>query len=187
MLVLIQHIDESILYFIHITCSSSFLDAWVPLLRNPFFWSPLYLFLFIFMWKNFGIIGLWWCLFFFICFVFCDFISASLFKPLFHRVRPCNDMSLFFTIRDLVTCGNGFSFPSSHASNHVGLATYMIFTLKHKFKYIKILAILWAALVCYAQLYVAVHYPSDILGGALLGLLIGWLMSLYGKKKCGVL
>ncbi len=184
MLGFIQHIDESVLYFIHVTCGNLFFDTIMPLIRNPYFWSPLYLFLLVFMWKNLGKKGLWWCAFFFVTFVFSDFISASLLKPFFHRLRPCN-ANLFFTIRELIPCGSGFSFPSSHATNHFGMAMFMIITLQHVYKFVTPFSLFWAILICYGQLYVCAHYPSDILGGALLGSLIGLFFGKYFNRRFG--
>ena len=185
MVEVIQHIDESILHGIHVSGGNAWLDQVIPFFRNPYFWSPIYLFLLVFMWKNYGKQGMVWCLFFLMTFVFCDFISASIIKPMFHRLRPCNNEMLSFSVRQLIACGSGFSFPSSHATNHFGFACFMITTLQHRFRIVRPLVLLWALLVCYAQLYVCVHYPSDILGGALLGIVIGWLFGRYFTKRFG--
>ncbi len=187
MLEQIRHTDETVLHFIHVTCGSDVLDQIIPLFRNPYFWSPVYLFLLVYMWQKFGRQGLLWCLFFFVTFVFCDFVSASFIKPMVQRLRPCHNEGLYFVIRELVHCGNGFSFPSSHATNHWGFAAFMIGTLAQRYPMVRWWAILWASVVCYAQLYVCVHYPSDIFAGALLGSLIGWAFSRYFTKRFGKL
>lgn len=181
----IQYIDEQILQWIHVQQGNALLDSFMPLIRNPYFWAPLYLFLLVYMYMNFGKKGLWWCAFFFMTFVFCDFISASILKPFVHRLRPCRNPELGFMIRNLVACGSGFSFPSSHATNHFGMAMFMSLTwLKHSIK-AQVIAFVWAALICYAQLYVCVHYPSDILCGALLGCCIGAFFSAYYNRRIG--
>jgi undecaprenyl-diphosphatase len=185
MLQTIQHIDEIILKFIHVSCANQLLDTILPFFRNPYFWAPVYLFLLVWISLQYGRKGLWWCLFFFITFVFCDYVSASILKPLIHRIRPCNNEFLSFTLRNLVVCGSGYSFPSSHATNHIGFAVFMMYTIGHLSKWITPLAILWALLVCFSQLYVGVHYPSDILGGALLGSLIGLFFARYFNKRLG--
>ncbi len=177
------NIDERIFEFIHLDFQNSFLDAIIPYFRKPLFWSPIYLFLLFFMLKKYKLNGLFWCLFFLLTFAYCDLISASVLKPYFHRARPCHIVHLEFTIRELVRCGNGFSFPSSHASNHFGLSIFMYFTLGKIFISLKPLVIFWAILVCFSQIYVGVHYPSDILGGAILGIIIGRLMSYFFNKK----
>ena len=181
----IQHIDEALLRFIHVNLGSSWLDTLMPLLRNPYFWAPVYLYLLVFLWRSYGIKGLWWCLFFIMTFAFSDFISASLIKPWVHRVRPCNENHVLFTIRHLIDCGSGFSFPSSHATNHMAFAVFISLTIGKKYRIAIPLAFLWALLVCLAQLYVCVHYPSDILAGSLLGALIGWFFARYFQVRFG--
>ncbi|MBK7762744.1 MAG: phosphatase PAP2 family protein [Bacteroidetes bacterium] len=183
----LQHIDEALLRKIHLTWANSFLDEVLPFFRNPYFWAPVYLFLLVYMLMNHGKKGLWWCTFFVITFVFCDYISASIIKPLIHRIRPCNFNELSFTIRPLVICGSGYSFPSSHATNHFGMAMFMITTLFTTSKYILPLALFWASLICYSQLYVCVHYPSDIIAGATLGSVIGYLFGRYFRLRFGEL
>ena len=183
----IQHIDELVLHFIHVSCGNAYLDILMPYLRNPFIWSPFYLFLLVFMLKNYGSKGALWLMFFFFTFVFCDFISASLIKPLVQRLRPCHQQSLSFIIRELIPCGSGFSFPSSHATNHFGLAFYMIITLQRGFKLVKPLVLSWAFIICYAQLYVCVHYPSDIVAGAALGSCLGWFFGTYYNRRFAAL
>lgn len=69
--------------------------------------------------------------------------------------------------------GNG-SFTSSHAANHFGLAMFLYATLKNYLGKWMLLFFVWAFFICYAQVYVGVHYPFDILGGAVLGCLIGY-------------
>jgi undecaprenyl-diphosphatase len=76
-------------------------------------------------------------------------------------------------MRLLVECGSGYSFPSSHATNHFGMSLFLYFSFGKFYKWIKPTVILWAALVAYAQVYVGVHYPLDVVFGALLGFLIG--------------
>ena len=183
----VQHIDEILLRSNHLGCANPVLDTLTVFFRNPYFWAPVYLFLLIWMFQSFGQKGLWWCGFFLLTFLFCDAISASLIKPIIHRIRPCNDLELPFTLRQLVHCGSGFSFPSSHATNHVGFAVFIILTLRHIHKWVVPLAISWALVICFSQVYVAVHYPSDILGGAILGSAIGWFNARYFKYRIGIL
>lgn len=183
----IQHIDEQVLKAVHLGMAHPWLDEIVVLLRNPYFWSPLYLFLLVFMYRRYHRQGLMWCLFFFITFVFCDYISASLLKPWVHRIRPCNDDFLSFAMREFIRCGSGYSFPSTHATNHFGFAVYMVFTLRPLTRWVLPLSLTWAFLVCFAQLYAGVHYPSDLLAGALLGSLLGRWNAYYFTHRYGQL
>lgn len=174
--------DFRIWYYINCLWRSDFLDTVMPFVRNQFFWAPLYLFLLILMVYNFGWRGLVWCAGFLLCFALGDFISASIIKPLVHRTRPCNDPRLAELVQLIVPRSYGYSFPSSHAANHFALGTFMAVTLRRRVKGIWPVPMLWALLVGYAQVYVGVHFPFDVLCGSLLGIAIGlfvaWLYHL---------
>jgi membrane-associated phospholipid phosphatase len=94
-------------------------------------------------------------------------------KPTIQRVRPCNQVDMQKTVVLRVHCGGGYSFTSSHATNHFALAVFLIFAIGRHFRRIAIPLLLWAASIAYGQVYVGVHFPLDILGGALLGTMIG--------------
>jgi undecaprenyl-diphosphatase len=75
-------------------------------------------------------------------------------------------------LRDLISCGGWFSFPSNHATNHFGLAAFWfgaIWRIKGQ-KWYWLWA--WALLICFGQVYVGKHFPLDILAGALYGITI---------------
>lgn len=74
------------------------------------------------------------------------------------------------------------SFTSSHATNHFGAGVFFFITLKPYLKNGAYLFFVWAALISYAQIYVGVHYPLDIICGALIGSMIGlFTAKLYEK------
>lgn len=168
----LQQIDREILFLINKKFAISALDNFMLLLRQPYTWIPVYLFFLLFFYANrrkyfLPIIALS-----IVTFALSDFTSASILKPFFARLRPCYDPTLPFEINNIAGCGGIFSMPSSHASNHFGLAVfwYLIInkTLHQKWYWL----LLWASLIGYSQIYVGVHFPGDILGGALLGTLI---------------
>lgn len=143
-------------------------------LREAFTWVPVYLFFLLFFFSNcrkyiFPIITLS-----VLTFAITDFTSASILKPLIARLRPCRDPNLTFEFNNLVGCGGIFSMPSSHASNHFGLSTFWFIVIKHTLNRKWVLLFAWALIICYAQVYVGVHYPFDVATGALLGTLVGW-------------
>lgn len=165
--------------------TADWLDQLFTLSRNPFFWSPLYLFLCAFLIMNYGKRGWWWIAYFLVTFALTDFISASIIKPWVGRIRPCHDPELAHTVRMLVGCGGRLSFVSSHAANHFGLSTYLFITFRHIWPKGRWIFFAWAALVAYAQVYVGLHFPLDIVGGALLGLIIGYLTADIYKIRLG--
>lgn len=178
--------DQAAWYHINVLWQNPFLDALMPILRNPFTWAPLYVFFASYIPYRFGKKGFWWCLGFIISFGIADYTSASIIKPLVMRIRPCNDAALQEFIHRLVDCGSGYSFPSSHASNHFALAVFIIITLRKHYSWVWWPALLWAASIAYAQVYVGVHYPLDVLCGAILGTLVGWLVGTIFQKKIGL-
>ena len=161
-------------------------DAVLPIWRNANSWVPLYLFLIVFSVVNFRSRSFFWILGAVFTLVLTDQISSSLFKPFFERPRPCNDPVLMSHVRLLLDhCSGGYSFTSSHATNHFGFSVYVFVTLRsifHKWSY---LFLFWAASVSYAQVYVGVHYPLDILCGALIGATIGYATSQIFIRKAG--
>jgi undecaprenyl-diphosphatase len=98
-----------------------------------------------------------------------DQLSSSVIKKMVDRPRPCHVVDGHVqveNIRQLVHCGPGKSFPSSHAVNNFAVAAVFSFFYR---KWLWAFAT-WASLVALSRPAVGVHYPSDILGGAIIGL-----------------
>ncbi|HAI39168.1 MAG TPA: phosphatase PAP2 family protein, partial [Maribacter sp.] len=72
-------------------------------------------------------------------------------------------------------CGGKFGYFSAHASNSFALAVFFGSILKSSVRYLGVFLVLWAALVAYSRIYIGVHFPLDILTGAFIGSLFGWL------------
>ncbi len=157
-------------------------DWLMPVLRHKYTWLPLYIgvaawFLYRYKWQ-----GLWFIGFTLLTFALTDQISASFIKPWAERLRPCREPLLEGQVRLLVNCGGGFSFPSSHASNHFGFAVIVGACLYRQYRWPLYALLALAVLVSLAQIYVGVHYPADVLGGAVLGSLVGGMVWLLGTQ-----
>jgi len=72
-----------------------------------------------------------------------------------------------------VHCSGGFSFPSSHAVNHAGLAVFLWLFFRKPKKSWPYLFLFWAFAIGYSQVYVGVHYPMDVIAGFMIGGVIG--------------
>jgi membrane-associated phospholipid phosphatase len=177
--------DRQIFQIINQRWSNSLFDTVMPFIRNQYTWVPLYLFLLVLVIVNFRMKGLWWALFFLACFALTDLVSAQIFKPFFERLRPCNDAFTAQSVRMLIPCSSGYSFVSSHATNHFGMAMFIFLTMKDFAKPWVWLAFVWAALVCIAQVYVGAHFPLDVTFGALLGMLLGRFTSYHFTRQFG--
>jgi membrane-associated phospholipid phosphatase len=175
--------DYSVWYYVNTVWHNYILDAIIPFFRNQWTWAPVYLFLLVFMLMNFGKTGIIWCIFFLATFGLSDQISATFLKEIFHRTRPCNNPHLAPIVHIIVPCGSGYSFPSSHAANHFALAVFSAMTLQRVIKGIWVIAIAWALLVSYAQVYVGVHFPLDVTCGGLLGIVIGIITARLFRMK----
>jgi len=169
--------DRDLFFAINHGLSNSFFDWLMPILRDRYTWVLLYLFIIVFSIKIYGKQGFIMILFLAMTFGISDFLSSSVIKPNVQRLRPCNETEIKTNVNNLVDCGTGYSFPSSHATNHFGIAVFLIMMFYHKWKIILPIGILWAASISFAQIYVGVHYPIDILTGSLLGSSIGLGMS----------
>jgi membrane-associated phospholipid phosphatase len=166
--------------------TNSFFDSIAPFLRQSNIWMPLYLFLFVFAALNFKKNGWWWILFFLCTVALTDMIGTRIFKHSFERLRPCSDPNFAASVRLIIgECAGGYSFISNHAANHFGLATFLYFTLRNHVGKWVIIAYLLAIAVGYSQIYVGVHYPFDVICGALLGLMTGLLTARFFNKKFG--
>lgn len=180
----LQAFDKWLLLKINHDGSNSFFDSLMPLWRHSDFWLPLYLFLFVFMILNFGWRSIFWMLFIGLTAGICDQISSTLVKDFFDRVRPCSEPSLVGQVHLLLNrCPTSGSFTSSHATNHFGVAMFIFLTAREVFGRYTKLFFFWAASICYGQVYVGVHYPFDVIGGAVLGCIIGYLLAVIYKAQ----
>lgn len=106
-----------------------------------------------------------------------DQLTSHLIKPLVARLRPTHDpalASLVHTVRGYR--GGLYGFVSGHAANTFSIAMFL--TLHFRRWMPGVACFSWAALCSYSRIHLGVHFPLDILCGALLGLLLGWLFSM---------
>ena len=173
----IENIDREITITIN-NLSHNYLDYIMIFLSNKYVWIPLYIYLIFLLWKydkkNFIINVV-------ICsgaVIIADFITSSLMKPYFERLRPCQDNSMLDLINIVSGCGKKFSFASSHASTTFSLATIFFYVTRGDIK----LLFLWSFLIGYSRIYLGVHYFLDVIIGFLVGFLTSVVIYRISKK-----
>lgn len=176
--------DKALFLFFNKQHTNTFFDWLMPILRESKNWIPLYIMLIIFGVVKFKKQVWIWMLGAAATILLSDQISSHIFKPYFARPRPCTDVDFAPQVRLLLDhCSGGFSFTSSHACNHFAIALFIFTTLSTYLKKWKYAFIFWAAIISYAQVYVGVHYPLDVLCGGILGAMIGKLTGDFCTKK----
>ncbi len=172
--------DTAIMHWINSGWSNSFFDWLLPAMRNKYLWLPLYIFCLAWILFNFSKRQSLYAILFTILAVFAaDTISSKLIKYAVQRPRPCQVSSLEVVQR--VSCGSGFSFPSSHATNHFCIAAFAITVFGHYMGRWRHAWWVWAGMISISQIYVGLHYPIDIVAGTLLGIIVGLSMGTICK------
>lgn len=164
-------IDLSLFYFINHTLSNPIFDKFFPFITSVNNWYIAYIILWSILFFKGGKLGKIASIGIILLIITSDQISSNLLKHLFERIRPCNSLD---DVNLLVNRPRSFSFPSSHAVNNFAVAFYF-YKLFPKLKWVLFIV---AVLIAFSRPYVGVHYPSDILVGAFVGMGIGYIFGL---------
>jgi len=175
---LLYSFDLAIFYFFNHTISTGFLDKFFSIITDVNKWYIAYAILLgIAFFKGgrrgkIAVIGL------ILLIIVTDQTGYRLLKETIERVRPCNALSDVLTP---IGCSGGFSFPSNHALNNFAAAVFLL-RLFPNYKWVFLIV---ATLVSMSRIYLGVHYPSDVVGGAIIGIIFGYLFSLAALKVDG--
>ncbi len=105
----------------------------------------------------------------------CDQL-ANFFKLGVGRLRPCHDPELSGLYRLVkASCGGKFGYFSAHAANSFAVAVFFSHLLRKSYSWLPWVLVLWAGIVSYSRIYIGVHFPLDVVSGALVGTFMGWL------------
>ena len=119
-----------------------------------------------------------------LCFLIADQGSVHLFKETVCRLRPCHALEDVYMFR--TKCGGQYGFVSSHAANAFALLTFVWIRYSKVSRLGVMLMLAWAMLTCYSRVYLGKHYPGDIAGGAVFGIvagLVAWWVASFIEKK----
>ncbi len=163
-------IDTSVLYFINHTLSNPLFDRFFSLITNVNNWYIAYVILIMILFFKGGAKGKLAAGAVILMIIITDQLSHNVIKEIVQRIRPCNDLP------DILTplgCTGSFSFPSNHAVNNFAAAV-LFYILYPRLKWVLFIT---ASLVALSRVYLGLHYPSDIIGGAMIGSAFGYLFA----------
>lgn len=160
---------------------SEIFDALMPWISNKYVWIPLYALLLYFLIRRSGFAAWQVIVGIALLILISDQVASGILKPWVERLRPCYDPELEGQVHLLKGCGGRFGFASSHASNSFAIAMFCWLLLKDSVRHIWLLFV-WAAVVAYSRVYLGVHFPGDIIVGAIIGLLSGIVIN-FGLRK----
>ena len=167
----INYLDKEITLFIN-SLSGDTLDIFMIFFSNKYVWIPLYLFIIYKLYLSNNkryLVHVSVCI---IAVLISDFITSSLMKPFFERLRPCHIKDLQGVIDIVSGCGGKFGFASSHASSTFSLATIVFLISDKKVKYL----FFWSLVIGYSRIYLGVHFFSDVIVGFIVGALTSYVL-----------
>ncbi len=172
MLETIKSIDESLFLFLNAQ-HNSFFDPLMWLFSEKFYWVPLYVWFLWLLYKRYPK-HFWTVLIAIALMITASDQLCNLVKNNVMRLRPSQEPHLYSLVHVIHDYRGGmYGFYSSHASNAFALALFMITVFRGKWKYIMPISIIYAFLTAYSRIYLGVHYPGDVLTGAIIGSLLG--------------
>jgi undecaprenyl-diphosphatase len=164
-------IDLSVFYFFNHTLSAGFLDKFFSTITNVGNWYIAYAILLGISFLKGGTKGKIAAVLVIILILFSDQTGYHILKEMIQRLRPCN------VLTDAITplgCTGSYSFPSNHALNNFAAATFYC----RLYPGLKWILFITATLISISRVYLGLHYPSDILGGAVIGIILGYIFSI---------
>jgi len=111
-----------------------------------------------------------------------DQLNSNFLKKKYKRTRPCRELYFSNQFQASINCSGGYSFPSSHAANHAAIGIFYTLILSSSVSRWRYLLLLWAPFIGFAQVFVGVHFPIDILCGLLVGSFTGLLVFLIFRS-----
>ena len=171
----LDKVDRQLFLFIN-GIHHEFWDSLMFQITCKAIWIPMYILIIYSVIKVYKKNAIWILAGVILAVIFSDQLITTIIKPFFGRLRPSHDPGM----QDLVHLVNGYSggrysFVSGHAATSFGMAFYLWLTVRDKIKWVGYL-FLWATVYSYSRIYLGVHYPADIILGALVGMAVSYFI-----------
>jgi undecaprenyl-diphosphatase len=153
---------------------NDFFDFIMYWASNKYIWIPLYLFVLFIVYKEYKKPAFIIFVVAIVLIIATDELTSAGIKNLVKRPRPSHEASIADSIHLVKDYHGGqYGFPSSHAANSFALSVFIFLLLRKRYPWIKFVMFHYAILVSYSRIYLGVHYPSDVLGGIIVGSILG--------------
>jgi len=173
----LKTLDTELFLFLN-SRHNSFFDFIMYWASNKWVWIPFYIWLLFLLFKSFGKKTILIALLAGAMIFLSDQVSSHLIKDLVQRPRPSHEAALAGQVHLVYEYSGGpFGFISSHAANSFALCFFLVLVSMRKLRGMKVALWCYAFLISYSRIYLGVHYPGDVLGGIVLGLLLGALFA----------
>ena len=163
-------LDKALMIFLNKNISNSLFDVIMPIVTSKDFLTVISLILIFYLVLFCGKRGRIAILVLIFAAGASDSICAQIIKPWIGRLRPSHEFIEFINL--LVPKGGKWSFPSNHAANSFAFATVLSYFFDHK----KSILFTTAYIIAFSRVYVGVHYPLDIIFGAIIGYILSWFI-----------
>ncbi|MEO6693594.1 MAG: phosphatase PAP2 family protein [Ignavibacteria bacterium] len=164
-----QKIDEALFYFVNVSLANPVTDRLMPFITERNNWFIFYVLIWLYLMFKGGRRGKITAILIVPLILLSDQFSNNIIKTFFQRIRPCHILP---DINLLIGCSDAYSFPSIHAVNNFAAATLF----SYFYPRMKYFLYAGAFIISVSRIFVGVHYPFDVIGGAVIGILFGFLM-----------
>ena len=171
----IIQLDKEVFLYLNNLGNSSW-DGFWEVISYRFSWIPFYVLLLFLLWKNFGWKQTLLILLITVLMILAADQLTNILKNGVKRFRPCSTEGFEGIMRPVACNKSGrYGFTSAHSANHFALAIFLGLIFKSRIKWFFYFLLVWAGICAYSRIYLGVHFPLDIICGALIGIFFGWL------------
>jgi undecaprenyl-diphosphatase len=165
----LQSIDASLFYFLNSTLANPVTDKLMPFITDRNNWFIFYVLIWLYLFLMGGRKGKAAALLILLLILCSDQFAENILKPLFQRVRPCHVLP---DVHLLINCTDSYALPSNHAVNNFAAATLF----SYFYPSMKYFLFTGATVIAISRVMCGVHYPFDIVFGAVIGIVFALII-----------